>query len=165
MGLVYHKERCPQNARLRAFVDWWDVSGPFPIVIVAGDRTDQEQLEDYRKGRGQLASGQWVVLDKSAVVTNARTAADSAHGHRAGIDCHPVREVYPGGGVKSVYLGSETDPAVRAQAVRRLEEYDRLAKEHGLETGELYPGICDRPHACDPEWRKLPLGPGVKPPN
>jgi hypothetical protein len=154
--LVYHPERCPPNAKLKAFISWWQSAGPFPIVIVTGSRTDKQQAEDYAKGR--------TVPGKK--VTNAQFARQSAHGHDAGIDCQPVREVYaPPGGVKTVYLGDPElePPDVVAEAVRRLTEYDRIAKTFGLETGENYPGICDRPHACDPNWPTLPLGPGVAP--
>lgn len=162
MGQVHHKERCPNNAKVRAFFDWWDVHGPFALVIVTGDRTDLEQLEDYRKGRRQLADGSWVVFDKSKVVTNALRAADSAHGHHAAADAHPVREFYPSGGVKLIYLGDEADPEVRAVALRRLEQYADLAEQHGLESGRHYPGIADRPHVCDPAWRTLPVAQAVK---
>jgi hypothetical protein len=155
MTLVYHSERCPPNSKLQTFISWWQLSGPFPIVIVTGSRTDAEQAADYAKGR--TAPG--------IIVTNARLAKDSAHGHQAGIDCQPVRELYPSGGVKLVYLGDpkvET-PDIVAEAIRRLDEYDRIAKTFGLETGEHYPGVCDRPHACDPDWKSLPVGPGVAP--
>lgn len=160
-GKVHHIERCPNNAALLRFFWWWGENGPFDLVIVTGSRTDAEQLDDFRKGRQQLATGQWIVVDQTQVVTNALGAKDSAHGHDAGADCLPVREMYPTGGVRLVYLGTEEDPFVRQQAVLRLDEYDRIAKTFGLETGECYPGICDRPHVCDPTWKTLPLGPGV----
>lgn len=143
---VFHRERCPPNRKLQAFVVWWDVSGPFDIVIVRGSTTDAEQAALYAQGR--TAPG--------PIVTNAKFASDSAHGHDAAIDCQPVRELYPSGGVRLVYLGNEDDPFDRQQAILRLDQFDQLAKQHGLETGERYPGICDRPHACDPDWRTLP---------
>lgn len=161
MGLVKHKERCPENAKVKAFFDWWDVNGPFPIVILRGTTTDALQAAEFAKGRKRLADGSWVVVDKAAVVTNALRACDSAHGHAAAADAHPVRSFFDSGGVKLIYLGDEHDEEVRAEALRRFKMYDDLAKQHGLETGENYPGICDRPHVCDPEWRKLPLAPGV----
>jgi hypothetical protein len=157
MGLVSHKERCPNNQLLRKFVEWWDVNGPFAIVITNSSRTDAEQLVDYGKGRKQLPDGSWVIIDNFAVVTNALRAEDSAHGHDAAIDCQPVRAFYSNGLPRLVYLGNEEDPQVKAEAIRRLDMFDDLAKRCGLETGEKYPGICDRPHACDPDWRKLPV--------
>jgi hypothetical protein len=162
MGLVKHKDRCPRgSAKVVAFIDWWDVEGPFPIVILRGATTDKLQLEEYAKGRKHLADGSWVVVDKAAVVTNALRAADSAHGHAAGIDAHPVREFFDSGGVKSIYLGDEKDPEAREEALRRFATYDELAREHGLEAGDRFPGLCDRPHVADPAWKTLPLAPGV----
>lgn len=161
MGLVSHKERCPNNPKLQRFIAWWDAQGPFPITIVFGNRTDDEQLIEYAIGRAKLADGSWAII--GGVVTNAQGAKDSAHGHEAAIDCHPVREFFPSGGVKTVYLADKKKepPEVYEEAVRRFAMYDELAKQAGLETGENYPGICDRPHACDPRWKELPLGPGV----
>lgn len=156
--LVSHPERCPPNMKLLGFISWWKANGPFPIVIVSGSRNDAQQLVDYARGRKCLPDGEWVVVDQAQVVTNARTAGESAHGHDAGIDCSPVREFFPMGGVRLIYLGDGSEPpTVHAEALRRFRVYDELAREHGLETGEKYPGICDRPHACDPNWRNLPL--------
>lgn len=158
-GLVHHMERCPPNVKLREFFAWWDVSGPFPIAIVRGSTNDTLQLELYAQGRKRLPDGSWIVVNQAEVVTNAQTAEKSAHGHDAAADCQPVRELFPNGGVKSVYLGNPKiePPDVVAEAIRRLDVYDSIAKAHGLETGEKYPGICDRPHACDPDWESLPL--------
>lgn len=158
-GLVHHMERCPPNVPLRAFFADWDLNGPFAIVIVRGSTNDALQEIEYAKGRKRLPDGSWVVVNQADVVTNALRADDSAHGHDGGADCQPVRELYPNGGVKSVYLGNPKlePPDVVAEAIRRLDLYDSIAKAHGLETGEKYPGICDRPHVCDPNWKSLPL--------
>jgi hypothetical protein len=161
MGLVLHKERCPENAKLRAFVEWWDVDGPFQIVILRGTTTDVLQLNEYRKGRSQLANGQWIVVDKNAVVTHAHRAADSAHGHAAAFDAHPVRALYASGGVRLVYLGDEADEEVRREALKRFRTYDDLARGHGLEAGDMFKNLVDRPHVQDPGWRSLPLALGV----
>lgn len=147
MLLVHHAERCPDNDRLKAFVDWWQRYGPFPITITHGNRTDAEQRKLYALGR--------TVPGK--IVTHARTAADSAHGHSAAIDCLPVRELYVSGGVKLVYLGDEADETVRAEALRRLGIYADLAGEHGLESGRDFPGLHDLPHVQDPDWKTRPV--------
>lgn len=156
---VHHAERCPPNPMCQGFVAWWNANGPFDIVIITGTRDDAEQLVDYAKGRKQLADGSWVVVDQESVVTNAQTAEDSGHGHDAAFDANPVRELFPNGNVKSIYLGDprRETPDVCAEGVRRLKIYDSLAKQYGLETGENYPGICDRPHVCDKNWKNLPL--------
>jgi peptidoglycan L-alanyl-D-glutamate endopeptidase CwlK len=151
--LVHHAERCPNNPALQAFVAWWQVNGPFPIVIVYGDRNDKEQAELYAQGRTKPGK----------IVTHALRAKDSAHGHSGAIDCMPVRELYPNGGVKLVYLGDEADPVVRAQGRARLKRYVELVKQHGLESGDDFPGLHDGPHAQDPEWASRPLNEGVAP--
>lgn len=161
MGMVRHKERCPANPKVKAFVDWWDVHGPFIIVIVAGNRDDENQLEDFKKGRKKLPDGSWLVVNKAAVVTHALRAADSAHGHAAAIDAHPVRALYDSGGVRLIYLGDEKEDDVRAEALRLFKIYNNLARAHGLEAGDVFPNLVDRPHVQDPAWRTLPLAPGV----
>lgn len=151
MAHVFHAERCPRNPRLLEFVLQWQLRGPFDIVITYGARTDLQQLGLYTLGRSTPGK----------VVTQAQFARDSAHGHLAAIDCLPVREVFPLGGVKSVYLGEELEVDVRAEARRRLGIYCRYVRLAGLESGEDFPGLHDQPHAQDPAWRSLPLGPGV----
>jgi len=163
MGRVHHAERCPSNPLLISWVSWWDVHGEFDIVIVAGDRTDAEQLVDWAKGRKRLADGSWVVVDSSAVVTNALGAKLSAHGHRSAIDMHPVRELNIYGGVASIYLGDvkREAPEVFAEGLRRWRIIIDSAKRMGLASGEDFHGLCDRPHLHDPAWETNPLGPGV----
>jgi hypothetical protein len=146
---VFHVERCPKNPKLQAFVAWWQIHGPFPIVITSGRRTDAEQWELYQQGR----------MRPGKIVTHAASAANSAHGHDGAIDCSPVRDIFPGGGVKTIYVGDEEDGFVRAQAAARLDEYVRLVKQHGLQSGVDFPGLHDLPHAEDPEWHTLPYPP------
>lgn len=153
MILVHHAERCPSNEKLLAFVTWWATHGPFPIVLTHGDRTDEEQLALYELGRARPGK----------VVTHAKRAADSAHGHRSGMDAQPVRALYPNGAPKLVYLGDETDDEVRAEALRLLNIFADLVKEHGLESGRDFPGLHDLPHAQDPAWKSRPLSKGVAP--
>lgn len=151
MARVFHEERCPSNPKLQAFIAEWKVSGPFDIVITYGRRNDLEQAALYAQGR--TAPGK--------IVTMAATAKLSAHGHDAAIDCLPVREVFPMGGVKSVYLGDEADLQVQAEARRRLHAYCDRVRAADLESGEDFPGLHDQPHAQDKAWQSLPLAPGV----
>lgn len=144
--LVYHPERCPDNVKLQNFVDWWSGQGPFAIVIVCGNRTDGEQRALYAQGRTMPGK----------IVTQARTAAESAHGHSGAIDCLPVRELYSSGGVKLVYTGAELDGAV-AEAIRRLNLMAGLAEESGLVSGRNFPGLHDIDHIEDPDWKSRPL--------
>lgn len=152
--LVYHSERCPANAELQAAISWWQVSGPFPIVLTSGVRTDDEpnggQKALYAQGR----------TTPGKIVTHAPTAALSAHGHNGAFDASPVREVYPpeqGGRVKVVYTGDEVDAFVRAQAAARFDEMIRNFKQHGLQSGQDFPGLHDLPHFQTANWRDLPL--------
>lgn len=147
--LVHHAERCPPNPLLQAFIAWWQVSGPFPLVVTFGNRTEAEQLKLYAQGRSLPGK----------IVTWARTAAESAHGHSGAIDCQPVRQLNPAGGIALVYLGDESDPEVRAEAQRRLNIYADLGEQHGLESGRDFPGIHDTPHLQDPAWKSRPLNP------
>jgi hypothetical protein len=151
---VYRPEVCPENPKLRAFTAWWKVNGPFPIKYLRGDTTDAEQRKLYAQGR----------TTPGKVVTNAPTAAKSAHGHSGALDAAPVRELFPNGAVKLIYLGDETDPAVRTEAQRRYEIMADIAETlFGLESGRHFPGLPDRPHLQDPEWVSRPLNEGVAP--
>lgn len=149
-GQVFHAERCPPNPKLQAFVQWWALSGPFPIVVIFGMRTDEQQRELYAQGR----------TTPGKIVTNAPSAATTAHGRGGAIDCQPVRDS-AGDLVKLIYTGDEADPAIRATARALLDRYVELVREHGLGTGRDFPGMHDDPHAQDPEWEKLPFPPTV----
>ena len=153
MKLVHHEERCPENKKLKAFIAWWKVNGPFAITIVFGSRDDKAQAELYAQGRTKPGK----------VVTNSKTAGSSAHGHDAAIDCHPVRETYASGGVKRIWTGDETEPAEKAECDRLFAAYIQLGRMAGLESGEDFPGLRDRPHLQDPEWHSLPLTKGATP--
>lgn len=159
MGQVIHMERCASAEPVRRFFTWWNVHGLFPIVLLTGKRDDALQLVDYAKGRKQLPDGSWVVVDASAVETNAQTADQSAHGHDAANDFAPVRELLPNGLVKSIYIGDpkKEDPEIYAEALRRYRiVIDIATKQFDLESGETYPFV-DRDHLCDKKWRELPL--------
>jgi len=159
--LVHNVHLCPDNTKLKAYVERWKVDGPFAIKITEGRRDDPTQLERFKLGRVlKLSTGEWAVVDRKKVISNARYAADSAHGHDAAIDRYPVRELYASGGVKLVYLGNEEDAKVRAEALRRFDVMNRMAEEMGLESGRLFP-FPDLPHVQDPAWRSLPVAPGV----
>jgi hypothetical protein len=153
--LVFHAERCPDNAPLQAFIDWWKENGPFPIVITSGLRTQEQQAALYSQGR--TAPGK--------IVTNASNASTSPHGRGAAIDCMPVRDSV-GSYVKTIYTGNESDDdtlsdgtKARDVANERIATYVSLVKEHGLTSGADFPGLHDTPHAEDPNWQQLPFPP------
>lgn len=155
MKLVHHAELCPDNAKLRAFVDWWKLHGPFAIKLLRGDTTDADQAKLYAQGRTLPGK----------VVTHAKTAAQSAHGHEAAIDAAPVRELFSNGNVRLIYLGDESDDGLRTEAERRYNVMADIAEaQFGLESGRNFPGLRDLPHLQDPEWASLPLTQGVNTP-
>jgi peptidoglycan LD-endopeptidase CwlK len=152
--LVFCAEVCPSNQKLLAFVRWWVKHGLFPLKLLCGNRTDAEQAKLYAQGRS--APG--------AVVTYAKRAKHSAHGHSGAIDVTPVRALFSNGRVSLVYLGDEDDVAVRAEALRRFGLMADIAeKQFGLEPGRNFPGLHDLPHIQDPAWRDRPLNKGVAP--
>lgn len=152
--LVFHPELCPESARLRAFVGWWTAKGPFPIKLLRGNTTDAEQARLYGQGR-------WL---PGTIVTNAKKASQSAHGHGAAIDAAPVREFFSNGKVRRIYLGDETEPAVRSEALARYRTYADIGeRQFGLQSGRDFPGLADWPHLQEPEWESLPLVDGVSP--
>lgn len=151
--MVFHAERCPDNAPLQAFIDWWKSNGPFQIVILSGLRTQEQQAALYAQGR----------TTPGKIVTNAADASTSPHGRGAAIDCVPVRES-TGSYVKTVYTGNESDDdalpdgtKARDTANERIATYVSLVKEHGLTSGADFPGLHDTPHAEDPNWQSLPM--------
>ena len=152
--LVHHAELCPENPKLRAFVEWWEVHGPFAIKLLRGNTTDAEQAKLYGQGR-------WL---PGKVVTNAKTAAKSAHGHSGAIDAAPVRALFTNGNVRTIYLGDELEPSVRAEALARYRVMADIAEtQFGLKSGRDFPGLADHPHLQDPEWESRPVSPGVAP--
>lgn len=147
-GNVFHAERCPPNPKLQAFVQWWATSGPFPIVVVFGMRTDEQQRALYAQGR----------TTPGKIVTNAADGSQTAHGRGGAIDCQPVRDS-AGDLVKSIWTGDEADPFERAQGHIRLEQYAQAVRDHDLRSGADFKNLPDYPHAEDPEWESLPYPP------
>lgn len=154
--VVHHLERVP--ALLLPWAEEWQRTGAFDLVCTRGTADDAAQLLEWAKGRAQLPDGSWVIVDQSEVVTYAQTAESSAHGHGAGGDFHAVRELFPSGGVKLIYLGSKKKetPEVYAEAIRRFVVMAQHAEDFGLESGRHFPDP-DLPHLQVPNWRALPL--------
>lgn len=151
MTKVYHRERARGvNPKLIAFLDWWEVHGPFPVMVgVDGgvrDMRDQKRL--WAKGR-TVSSGIDVTPERplGRTVTNAETNVQSAHGHAAGLDLWPVNNL----GRPQFNL---KDPVILA----RYAEIGRLAKAQGLEWGGDWPEPkTDRPHVQIRGWAALPV--------
>lgn len=161
---VFHKERLPPA--LARFVAWWEVNGGFDLTVPpsGGARTDADQRVEWAKGRRVVGAPEvpegWSIVGD--VVTKSFFGRDSAHGHLGAGDFLPVRSYFGNGMPANVYLaGANEDREVRAEGIRRMTVVGKAAKALGYEWGGDFPGFFDGPHIQVPEWRTLPLGPGV----
>lgn len=126
------------DARLLAFVDWWELHGSFPVTFAAdsGVRTDEAHQADL------------FLTGKS----NARTLADTAHGRGGGIDGYPAVLNEAGDGVSSILVDSS------AETLRRYREWGEAGKRCGLVWGGDWT-LRDYPHLELPDWKRLPYPP------
>jgi hypothetical protein len=132
-GGVAHRERAVGvDGRLLMFLDEWDAHGPFPIVVLpdGGIRDDAKQAALYASGRTAPGS----------VVTNARNASETPHGHAGALDVAP----YIGGAV----------PWGRLDLFASIGQF---AKARGLVWGGDWVTLKDYPHVEVPDWRSLPV--------
>lgn len=150
---VHNKQRAAKNGRVRAWLDEWEFSGDFDVQI---PKTGGARYDDDREPDGQ----RWIYAEgrtrPGTIVTDAATASESAHGHEAANDVHPVRQLDANGNVMLIFLGTEADPVLRAEAHARFDKLVAHARAFGLEVGDDFPRR-DRPHFQDPDWRKYPV--------
>lgn len=147
---VLHRERAAGvDQRLIAFVDWWDKNGPFTIMVGrdGGVRSGADQARLYAQGRTTPGphAGEAGYPPLGQTVTNAATAANSAHGHAAALDFWPVVN-------GKIYLDVK-NPVQKAK-------YDQLGvmiESFGLVWGGRFKNLYDGPHAETPDWRGSPL--------
>jgi hypothetical protein len=153
---VYRRERAAGvHPRLAAWLDEWERSGPFPIVVTGGGRTAADQVREYAKGRTAPGphAGETGYPPLGQTVTDAETIKDSAHGARVldgarvfcAVDVAPLLELTATGAVKSV------DYVDRA----KFDIIGRSAVAFGLEWGGYFPKY-DGPHVQVASWRALP---------
>lgn len=138
------------------------------LALVQGSRTKADQRRLFAKGR-KLEGGRWVVVDRSRVVTNARTLADTAHA----CVCDPEGT---GAGCRGCALAADWAFAVDGELVgprpgKGNDSWDAdlpwkevalILERHGLVSGmrfgESAPGAMDGfdlGHVEVPEWRRL----------
>lgn len=119
-------------APLQAFLDWWEVNGPFPILVApdGGVRTDAaKQLSYYQKG-----------------LSKADTLDKTPHGRAAALDLWPV------GFNPTVKLDDQ--PLIKAKFV----QMGSIAKsQFNLVWGGDWG--WDYPHVEIKTWRQLPYPP------
>lgn len=158
---VWHRQRLgPVDPQLLAFLDEWDRSGPFRLVVTSGVRTDADQLALYQQGRPGGPAG--------PIVTNARTAERSAHGLRLrsgqklaqGIDV-AVYERGAAGLFAPTYPDHAATPAEAERLLGLYREIGRRAKAAGLVWGGDWSGLVDLPHVETADWTSLPYAGGL----
>jgi peptidoglycan L-alanyl-D-glutamate endopeptidase CwlK len=141
MGSIIYRERAAGvDQRLQALMDRWAQELPFSVVVQPGGgcRTQAEQAALYAQGR--TAPG--------PIVTNAPSAAASAHGHSGAIDAMPLGD--------SGRIEWDT-----TETLYRVGLMADIAEEMGLEWGgrweKLFPPHGDYDHFQVPDWKTLPL--------
>lgn len=156
---VFHRERADGvDPRIQAFLDDWNANGPFPIKIVFGIRTLAQQQALWAEGRDPNDPGTSAttsadypphkgnVVDPSAIVTEADSNVNSAHGHGGAIDAYPTDAA----GLSAV---TEYTSASAAQ----FQEYGRRAVAAGLVWGGNWATLKDYGHVETPDWQSLPV--------
>lgn len=109
------------------------------VGVDGGQRTAADQLRLYSQGRQQLSTGQWVVVDASKVVTNARTLSETNHSRGRAVDLWVMLNGAP-------LLFPHQAPALFEGIYLALGE---LGESMGLEWGGRWSSIVDRPHFED----------------
>lgn len=123
----------------RVAEDMWNAH-QMRIRVTDGLRNFGTQWELFARGRKKLKTGQWVIVDKKLVVTNAMPGL-SLHQYGLAIDV--------------CFVGADPylDKLPRPQADFYWAEYGRFCKAHGLQWGGDFNGNnikdkedFDRPH-------------------
>lgn len=130
-------------------------SAGLDVVVMEVERDDPKQLEHWQKGR-RLDGGKWVVVGKT--VTQARTAAETAHGRRG-----PRHDAGAAAFDFAKCTGEKTADWSDPEFFRRCGEIgERLGFVWGGRFGESRPGAgdgWDGGHLELPGWRNFPLLP------
>lgn len=145
---VFNRSRADRvNAKLRAFLDWWEKNGTFDITIPKDGtvRTQAEQEALYAQGRTKPGK----------IITNASNVLTTAHGRGGALDVYPVRTSALGL-VLRIYTGDESDPADRAEAMKRFRLFGEAAERFGLTWGGRWKSPVDSPHIEVTDWKSLP---------
>lgn len=103
------------------------------LVLTAVHRPVQEQFELFKKGREQSSSGEWVVKDKSQVVTNV-------DGHKV-IGAH---NYYPSRAIDVAVFDNQTGKIIWEESC--YYPLVDIASSVGLVSGGSWKSIKDWPH-------------------
>lgn len=148
---IHHRERAAGvHTLLLAFLDWWEVNGPFELTVVAlgGVRSQRVVMELYEQGRTQ--PGPPCRCERrpchkhplGLTVSSAVDVEETAHGRAAALDVAP-------------WINGQ----VPWDDWSRFETLGELGEAHGLEWGGRWTGRKDGPHLQVPNWRALPFPP------
>lgn len=151
---IYHRERADGVLReLQSFLDWWQQSGPFPIMVGENGGARDTATQDRLYAQGRTAPG--------AVVTHA-SGTTSPHTRAAALDLWPVNAA----GIPQFKVGvfsngqwvGTADHPLDPEHLARYMEIGRLAKAHGFEWGGDWSAANkDLPHIEVRGWASLPL--------
>lgn len=135
-ALVFHRQRAAGvDRRLVAFLDWWEINGPFPIVI------------DPQGGVRRDEAAQKALFDKGS--SNAASLSQTAHGRGGALDVYPVLRS-SGHAVQQIATNDRAKFQVIGEAAEKL----------GLTWGGRWKSLYDGPHIEVPNWKQLPFPPG-----
>lgn len=131
--------------RLQKALDAWEATGPFPIEVGfdGGLRTAQRQLELWQQGRDAKGN----IVDKTKVVTNAKSPADGPHPRGGAVDLWPAWD-------------GKAHPGSKPMTADEQSHYNTMVgffEAQGLKNGRNFPGLADWPHWEVPDWQSLPL--------
>lgn len=150
---VLRRERAAGvDATLLAFLDWWEESGPFGLVVLryGGLRSQRLQSELFAQGRTQpgppchCRAKPCPTHPLGLTVTNAALASQTPHGRAAALDAAPL-----------------VDGVVPWGDWRLFQKYGEAAERQGFVWGGRWKEPKDGPHIECPGWRTRPLPPSL----
>lgn len=108
---------------------FFDMHG-LQIRVTQGYRTYTDQWAIYAQGRKKDFKGQWIVVDKKKIVSQAR-GGESFHNFGLALD--------------SAFMGDDPYLANSSDSKNLWNEYGKLCGQYGLEWGGTWK-VPDRPH-------------------
>lgn len=146
---IYNRGRADgSDARLQAFLTWWEQNGPFPITVGydGGVRTLEKQQELYAKGRTTKGEPPYTAEKPlGSTVTDANSNVNSPHGHAAALDLYPVNA-----------LGKAMTNAADPETLAKFQTIGTTAKAMGFAWGGDWKRL-DYPHIEIVGWANLPV--------
>lgn len=133
----------------RKLLESWEAAGLPAIRVTHTLRTNEEQMQQYQKGR-RLVNGGWIVVAPRVVVTNAPPGS-SSHNYGAGFD---VCFVGP-----DPYLHEHESKTGQVHPL--WDMLGQHGKDAGLDWGGDWKRFKDRPHFQRKDWKMLRDGGGA----